>query len=121
MIIEKIILGYEMDFFRKVFCDNIQNLEDRIHDEFMEIGKSGQVFDKNSIINYLSHLATDRDIEIQEFVLKYLRDDILVANYISNEKETDALALRTSIWVKEHSDWKLYFHQGTVTDLNTFK
>lgn len=121
MIIEQLILKYEMDFFRKEFCDNVQNLKERIHDKFIEFGKSGQVFDKDSIINYLNKLDSDRDIEIQNFVLRGLKDDVLVANYISNEKETGIKALRTSIWIKEYSDWKLYFHQGTVTELNTFK
>lgn len=121
MIIEQLILGYEMDFFKKEFCDNMQNLNNRIHDEFIEFGKSGQVFDKDSIINYLNNLDSDRDIDIQSFVLKDLKDDILVANYISNEKETGTKALRTSIWIKEHSDWKLYFHQGTITESNTFR
>lgn len=120
-MIGQLILEYEMDFFRKEFCDNIQDLKNRIHDEFIEFGKSGKVFDKDSIINYLSNLDSDRDIEIQNFVLKDLKDDVLIANYISNEKETGTKALRTSIWIKEYSDWKLYFHQGTVTESNTFK
>lgn len=121
MSIGQLILRYEKDFFRKIFCDDKQNLVKRIHDEFMEIGKSGQVFDKNSIIDYLSHLDTDRDIEIQNFVLKGLKEDILIANYITNEKGIETKALRTSIWINENSDWKLYFHQGTPTELDIFK
>lgn len=121
MIIDELILGYEMDFFKKAFCDDIQNLENRIHDDFMEFGNSGKVYDKNSIIHFLNHLSTDRDIKIQNFVLKYIKDDILMANYISNAKETETKALRTSIWIKENADWKLYFHQGTSTELNTYE
>ena len=118
MRLEQRILEYENDFFIKKFCDNMQNLNNRIHDEFIEFGKSGQVFDKNSIIKYLNNLDSDRDIEIQDFGIKNLKDDLLIANYISNEKEAGIKALRTSIWVKEYSDWKLYFHQGTVTESN---
>ncbi|MBW4827786.1 MAG: DUF4440 domain-containing protein [Clostridiaceae bacterium] len=121
MTIEQLILKYEMDFFRKEFCDNIQNLKNRIHDEFIEFGKSGQVFDNNSIIKYLNHLDSDRDIEIQHFEIKDLKDDLIVANYVSNEIEEGIKALRTSIWVKEYTNWKLYFHQGTVTESDTFK
>ena len=119
MRLDQQILKYENDFFIKRFCDDIQNLIDRIHDEFIEYGKSGQVFDKNSIIKYLNNLDTDRDIEILSFKIKNIKEDLVIANYISYEKEIEAKALRTSIWKKECSDWKLYFHQGTVTKIDT--
>lgn len=121
MRLEQRILEYENDFFNKEFCDNLQKLNNRIHDEFIEFGKSGQVFDKSSIIKYLNNLYSDRDIEIQDFEIKNLKDDLIIVNYISNEKEEGIKALRTSIWVKEYTDWKLYFHQGTVTKSDTIK
>lgn len=119
MRLDQQILKYENDFFIKKFCDDVQNLNDRIHDEFIEYGKSGQVFDKNSIIEYLNNLDTDRDIEILSFKINNLEEDLVIANYISYEKELKTKALRTSIWKKECSDWKLYFHQGTVTKIDT--
>ena len=121
MNLEKQILKYEYDFFIKKFCDDAQNLNDRIHDEFIEFGKSGEVFDKNSIIEYLNNLDTDRDIEILSFEIKNLKEDFVLANYISNENEDGIKALRTSIWVKENMNWKLYFHQGTITESSTIK
>jgi hypothetical protein len=121
MNLEKQILKYEYDFFIKKFCDDAQNLNDRIHDEFIEFGKSGEVFDKTSIIEYLNNLDTDRDIEILSFEIKNLKEDFVLANYISNENEDGIKALRTSIWVKENMDWKLYFHQGTITESSTIK
>ncbi len=121
MKLEQQILKYENDFFKKEFCDNIQNLNNRIHDEFIEFGKSGQVFDKNSIIIYLNNLDSNRDIEIEDFEIKRLKDDLIIANYISDEKEEDIEALRTSIWIKDNSGWKLFFHQGTVKESDTIK
>jgi hypothetical protein len=121
MNLEKQILKYEYDFFIKKFCDDAQNLNDRIHDEFIEFGKSGEVFDKTSIIEYLNNLDTDRDIEILSFEIKNLKEDFVLANYISNENEDGIKALRTSIWVKENMNWKLYFHQGTITESSTIK
>ncbi|MGN9166363.1 nuclear transport factor 2 family protein [Tissierellaceae bacterium HCP3S3_D8] len=118
MSLEQQILKYENEFFIKRFCDDIQNLNDRIHDEFIEFGKSGQVFDKDSIVKYLNNLDTDRDIEILSFKIKNIKEDLIIANYISYEKEIEIKALRTSIWKKELSDWKLYFHQGTVVEAN---
>ncbi len=108
-------------FSGKNFAITYKILKNRIHDEFIEFGKLGQVFDKNSIIKYLNHLDSDRDIEIQHFIIKSLKDDLIIAHYLSNEKEVSIKALRTSIWVKECMGWKLYFHQGTVIDSDAFK
>ena len=121
MKLEQQILKYENDLFIKTFCDDIQNLNNRIHDEFIEFGKLGQVFDKNSIIEYLNNLDTDRDIEILSFQTKNIKEDLIIVNYISYEKEIKIKALRTSIWKKECSDWKLYFHQGTITKIDTIE
>ena len=49
--------------------------------------------------------------------IKNIKEDLLIANYISYEKEIKTKALRTSIWRKKDSDWKLYFHQGTITKI----
>ena len=38
----------------------------------IEFGKSGQVFNKNLIIEYLSNLDSDRDIEIKNFEVKII-------------------------------------------------
>ncbi len=118
--LEEIILDYENDFFRKDFCDNYRNLDKRIHDEFFEIGKSGQVFYKDKIIDYLNNLDSDRDIRIIDFKTKDLKNGLLMANYIADEKELGINTLRTSIWVIEDGDWKLLFHQGTITEMESF-
>lgn len=121
MKLEQQILEYENDFFSKKFCENIKNLNNRIHDDFIEFGKSGKVFDKDSIVQYLNNLETDRDIEIYSFEIKIVKEGFLVANYISDEKEIDKRALRTSIWINENENWKLYFHQGTITEAKTIR
>lgn len=118
MTLKQKILEYENDFFSKKYYDEITNLNDRIHDEFIEFGKSGHIFDKSSTIEYLNNLDTDRDVVISCFEIKKLKEDLIIANYISYERDIKIKALRTSIWKKEFSDWKLYFHQGTETKVD---
>ena len=121
MKLEEQILEYENDFFKKKFCSNMENLNNRIHDDFIEFGKSGKVFNKDSIIEYLINLDDDRDIEIESFEINIMKKDFLVVNYISDEKEIDKRAVRTSIWINENENWKLYFHQGTITEAKTIR
>ena len=119
MNLEQLILMYEKDFFKRSFCNEKHNLDHRIHDEFMEFGQSGCVYYKDSIIDYLINLTSDRDIEIKNFALKKIKEDIVIVHYISLDRGSETSAVRTSIWMKVDYDWKLYFHQGTPTEINT--
>ena len=119
MNLKQLILQYEKDFFKKGFCNKRYNLELRIHDEFMEFGQSGCVYYKDSIIDYLINLPTDKDIEIRNFDLKQIKEDIAIVHYISLDRDSDTSAVRTSIWMKVDCDWKLYFHQGTLAEIST--
>lgn len=119
MRLESLILEYENDFFRKEFCKSFGNLNHRIHDEFIEFGKSGQIYNKDYIVEYLLSLDADRDIMIQDFHLNEMKDGLVIAHYITVEEKTEEKTLRTSIWIKENSDWKLFFHQGTAAEQST--
>ena len=119
MDLEQLILQYEKDFFKKDFCNEKHNLDHRIHDEFMEFGQSGCVYYKDSIIDYLLNLPSDKDIDIASYTLKKMREDIVILHYISIDRGVETQAVRTSIWMKDDSDWKLYFHQGTPSTINT--
>lgn len=115
MDLKQLILEYEKDFFKKEFCEDRYNLETRIHDQFMEFGQSGCVYNKEKIIQYLISLTADRNLEISDFILKQFDENLVVVHYKSKDKEEKTEALRTSIWKKEAFNWKIYFHQGTPT------
>jgi len=110
----EIILQYEKDFFSKAFCYVRGNLENRLSNDFIEYGKSGRVYDRESTINALHGLPEDRNIEITQFSLTVLSESILLARYVSHHRDDNSHALRTSIWKLEDNIWKLFFHQGTT-------
>ena len=53
------------------------------------------------------------------FTLKQIKEDIVIVHYISLDRDSGTSAVRTSIWIKVDCDWKMYFHQGTPTEINT--
>jgi len=107
------ILQYEKDFFSFKFCSNRANLENRLAKDFFEYGKSGMIHTRENTINSLASLTEDRRIEIINFELTVLSEDVLLVHYTSWHKDDDLYTLRTSIWRYEDGEWKLYFHQGT--------
>jgi len=109
-----IILQYEKDFFSKTFCNNREKLENRFSKDFIEYGKSGFVYDREDVITSLLGLSKDRNIDIIQFSLTALCENILLARYISHHVDDNSYALRTSVWRYEDDSWKIFFHQGTM-------
>ena len=108
------IKKYEIAFLNKSFQTNQINFEESIHDDFKEIGKSGKVYKKKDIIDYLNNTDNDKNIELIDFIYTYINEDTILVNYISLEKDNNLNIFRTSVWVKKNSNWKIIFHQGTI-------
>jgi len=112
-----LLLQYEKDFFNAEFCGSRANLETRLSKDFIEYGKSGSIHDRESTIRALMDLSEDKQIEIAQFEITALDDEIVLVHYTSYDKDENSYSLRTSIWKIEGGNWKIYFHQGTPRKL----
>jgi hypothetical protein len=78
--------------------------------DFQEIGQSGRVYDKASLVNRLpmdpgfSGTRTITDFEARE-----VGPGLVLAIYRIGETGTT----RSSLWRRVTSEWELVFHQGT--------
>jgi hypothetical protein len=86
-----------------------------IDEEFEEFGASGRRWDRAAI---LEHLATTPAgiARIEGFAIVALSADVVLTTYetvASTKGYAGRRALRSSIWIKRRSGWKLRFHQGT--------
>jgi len=113
MELEQLLLEHEKDFFRKDFCTQKRNLDARIHNDFVEFGKSGQVHTRQETVDALSCLTADRAISIRDFRIRIRDGRTVVLNYVSVHEDTGVQALRTSVWANSEGEWKICFHQGT--------
>lgn len=106
------LLQLELSLFMKsVLADN-KRLNELIHDDFYEVGSSGTVYDKATILTFLQGSAIDRPIEILEFHIKPLTEDFVWAFFVTLDHSSGKRARRTSLW-KFSGTWQLLFHQGT--------
>ena len=110
--LEKVIFQYEHDFFSYAFCSNIENLENRFADEFVECGISG-IYTRNDEINSLSKITADRKISISNFCIKILHDTVVLARYEAYMNEINRRSFHSSIWQNINDDWKIIYHQAT--------
>jgi ribonuclease HI len=88
-----------------------------LHDEFEEIGASGDICTKNNAIQWL--LREDDAIQwsLTDYRVRQLADDMVLATYCAHKADLKTGAakqsMRSSLWVKSNTGWAMRFHQGT--------
>lgn len=97
--------------FKKEFCSKRENLEKIFHKDYFEYGKSGKKFSREGTIKFLIN-SGNRKIEISDFNTKQIDSRTFIVHYKSIH-DGKIVCLRTSIWLLENNEYKLYFHQGT--------
>jgi len=91
-------------------------LANLLADDFLEIGASGSVYDKVSVIQGLSEDVFVR-FEISEFRTQALGQSHALATYVLTKTDASGRkerSRRSSIWKSVSGGWRLLFHQGTV-------
>ncbi|HEY4553828.1 MAG TPA: DUF4440 domain-containing protein [Bacillaceae bacterium] len=83
-------------------------------DDFFEIGSSGYMFDKKECLDSGVVLT---EMTLHNYEIYPLAADVVLATYFIVDKTRNRNTLRSSIWKKIDGRWQLYFHQGTITDL----
>ncbi len=86
-------------------------LNELLHDDFIEVGKSGRRWTKQTCIEGLI-TESDADLpatEIESFTLSALHSDgsLVLAEW------TMSGVRRSSIWVLDDGRWRMRYHQGT--------
>lgn len=105
----------EIEFLEKELMQSstrkdIQRLGAILDDDFIEIGASGLVYDRNNILDSLPK-ESPREYESFGFEQRPIANNAILITYavkIDNE-----FSFRSSIWSKRSGVWKILFHQGT--------
>jgi len=92
-------------------------LDELLHPDFDEVGRSGRKYDRQTILDFLAAQVTHAQVESLDFRLALLAPGVALLTYRSAHREADrTLQLhthRSSIWVAEDGAWRLRYHQGT--------
>jgi len=79
-------------------------------EEFVEIGSSGRIYDKQRIIDQLQQEQWTGPLPtISDFSARQLAPDLVLAIYRIVESNT----VRSSIWKMTSIGWQMVFHQGS--------
>jgi len=95
-------------------------LNELLHPEFREFGRSGRSYTKAEILEYLAQEKQPAKVQSQDFFVQSLAPDVLLLTYKSAHIGAGGIlerhTLRASVWKLEPSGWQVLFHQGTPTD-----
>lgn len=82
-----------------------------LHDEFIEFGSTGRVYNKQILVDMLSS-ERPSTVTIRDFSVRQLASDTALVTY-RTVGQSGQEARRSSVWVREDGAWKMVFHQGT--------
>ncbi|MBX3638577.1 MAG: DUF4440 domain-containing protein [Rubrivivax sp.] len=94
-----------------------ERLEQLLHPEFHEVGRSGRAYDREIVISFLATHPSHPAVVSDAFAVAELASGVALLTYRSAHLEAGNLlsnhTLRSSLWHCVAGLWQLRYHQGT--------
>lgn len=99
-----------------VRCDSAR-LQQLLHADFHEVGRSGRPYDRSTVLRFLSEQASPPPVVSSDFAVRELAPGVALLTYRSAHRRPDGSlehhTLRSSVWMHADGRWQLRYHQGT--------
>jgi hypothetical protein len=97
-----------------------ERLEQLLHPEFHEVGRSGRAYSRELVIGYLCSQDSQPIVASDGFIVAELGPEVALLTYrsahvVAGERLANH-TLRSSVWVKVAAGWQLRYHQGTAAE-----
>lgn len=109
------IKGLEEKLLRPEVRTSPEELDKLLADEFCEYGSAGSIFVKSDFMGAGGVSAFK--MTLHNFDMHALAHDVVLATYQIIDETRNRHTLRSSIWKCRDGRWQLFFHQGTITNL----
>lgn len=114
----QLLQSFEVELHHPGVRCSRERLEQLLHPEFHEVGRSGRAYNRETIIRYLSEQESHPVVASEAFAVAALGPEVALLTYRSAHVEPDKVlvnhTLRSSVWVKASAGWQLRYHQGTA-------
>jgi hypothetical protein len=95
-----------------------ERLEELLHPQFHEVGRSGRAYGRETIVNFLAAQESQPVVVSEAFSVSELSPGVALLNSRSAHVEQDRSlvnhTLRSSVWLQTKAGWELRYHQGTA-------
>lgn len=112
---EATIIQLECDLLNPDFRRDRARLAALLAEDFHEVGASGRVYDRADVLRLLPG-AADMCQSMHEASLHHLAPDVTLLTYIAEHRCGTMVrrTLRSSIWIRTATGWRIRYHQGTI-------
>ena len=107
---KQVILGLEQDLLTPMLRKSKKRLRSILANGFIEIGQSGTIYDKQSIIAALG-AEPDKTITFTQMKLRRLSNHLALVSY-KTKSQGGAFVQRYSLWEETRNHWQLIFHEA---------
>lgn len=101
-----------------VACDLVR-LEELLHLDFHEVGRSGRRYDRATVLRFLGERQVPPQVVSDGYAVMQLGPEAALLTYRSAHRGADGAmeqhTCRSSVWVRASGRWQLLYHQGTPT------
>lgn len=119
--IQQVIEQKERELLEDSIRKSQEMLDSYLTQDFCEFWASGNIYSKSDILLTLPSLSETKYV-LKDVKIIQLSENIFQIAYKLTETEKESKnqrkTLRSSLWRKEGEDWKMFFHQGTITTMN---
>jgi hypothetical protein len=96
-------------------------INDLLSHDFEEISQSGKINARRDVVDWLIHKDIHLQWSLNDFRIRMLADELVMAMYtaqkMNDRNNLSKGSMRTSIWQRQGSAWKMIFHQASkITD-----
>ena len=95
-----------------------ERLEELLHPEFHEVGRSGRAYSRETVVNFLAAQESQPVVVSDAFSVSELSPGVALLSYRSAHVEQGKFlvnhTLRSSVWLQTNAGWQLRYHQGTA-------
>jgi len=95
-----------------------ERLEELLHPEFHEVGRSGRAYNRVTVVNFLAAQESQPVVASEAFSVSELSPGVALLSYRSaHVEQSQSLVnhtLRSSVWLQTNAGWQLRYHQGTA-------
>jgi hypothetical protein len=94
-----------------------ERLEQLLHPDFHEVGRSGRPYSRQTVVEHLFSQAAPPSVQAEDYAVHPLAEDCALLTYRSAHRTAEGKlvdpALRSSVWRLTGKGWQLFYHQGT--------
>lgn len=101
----------ETELLDPVVRSDPTRVRDLLHDDFLEFGSTGRVYNKRMLLNMLER-EQHAPVSLREFAVRELARDTALVTY-RTVGQSGKEARRSSVWIRQDGQWRMAFHQGT--------